>query len=418
MTKSTETPPTTAPTNAEGGALSPDLRILAEALRITQGKLRRMTMVALPLAIFLAILLRGTVSGAMLGLWLGVIALSTTVLIFVGGFEPVLDAKGPIINRRNEIALAVGLIGAAWGSVAILAFPSKAHSAERVLLLVAIVGVLSVVSFTTMLLRHAFLAFAIPLLGPVCVKLFLTGDRLLIGTACALIYIAASFGVQFFSASHAQSALIRNRIENQLLHTRFTKMKERLQASESELNRVYTEFGEQSARDEVTGVFNRRQFTERMAGAWQSAHNGYDPFSCAFFEIENYEKIVSQYGSDAGDELLRKVASVIDDCLRTDDSLARLNGPQFAALLNNTLTDGALIALERIRRKLSSNTIDLNGSSVFTTVAIGLATYDGDAGPRDLLVRVDEALAHSRSTGTNRLTVWEQLQSGNTMSLR
>jgi diguanylate cyclase (GGDEF)-like protein len=380
--------------------LSPELRVLAECLRLTRPKLRRMIGVTLPLAALVAFLMRSDAKLSMLGLWLGIVGLATVVLLFVSGSEPMLDAKGPVLNRRNEIALCVGLLGGAWGSLGWLAFPGTDHKADRLLILAAITGVLATTSLATMLIREAFVTFSIAVMVPTLAKFFISGDEL------------------FFAASSSQTALVRNRIENQLLHVRFNKMKERLQASESELNRVFTEFGEQSARDEVTGVFNRRQFTERMAGAWQSAHNGYDPFSCAFVEVENYERVVSQYGTDAGEELLRKVAAVLDDCLRTDDVLARLNGPQFAMLLNNTLTDGALIALERIRRKLASNPIDLFGASVFTTASIGLATYDKGAGPRDLLVRVDEALANARAGGTNRLTVWEQLQSGNTLSLR
>ncbi len=398
--------------------LSPELRVLAECLRLTRPKLKRMTSVTLPLAVLVAFLMRSGAKISMLGLWLGVVGLATVVLLFVSGSEPMLDAKGPVINRRNEIALCVGLLGGAWGSLGWIAFPGTEHKADRLLILAAITGVLATTSLATMLIREAFITFSIAVMVPTLAKFFISGDEPLRGGAFLLAYVAVAFGTQFFAASSSQTALVRNRIENQLLHVRFNKMKERLQASESELNRVFTEFGEQTARDEVTGVFNRRQFTERMAGAWQSAHNGYDPFSCAFVEVENYERVVSQYGTEAGEELLRKVAAVLDDCLRTDDVLARLNGPQFAMLLNNTLTDGALIALERIRRKLASNPIDLFGTSVFTTASIGLATYDKGAGPRDLLVRVDEALANARAGGTNRLTVWEQLQSGNTLSLR
>jgi diguanylate cyclase (GGDEF)-like protein len=398
--------------------LTPDLRVLAECLRLTQTKLRKLVAATLPFAGILGFVVFNATSHTMLALWLGLVGVATAVLLFVAGSEPILDSPRPVTNRRNEITICLGILGLAWGSVAFLAFPSDKHPGERVAIAVAILGALTIISMASSFIRNAFIAGSTGVVVPAIVRFLLTGDRVMIGAALTLTYLFVAFALQFFSNEKQQTLLVRNRIENQLLHARFTKMKERLQASESELNRVYTEFGEQAARDEVTGVFNRRQFTEQLAEFWQKAHNGYDPFSCAFFEIENYERIVSQHGTDAGDELLRNVAAVIDDCLRTDDILARLNGAQFAALLNNTLTAGALIALERIRRKLSSNPITLNGAQTFISVAIGLATFDREAGPRDLLGRVDEALTNARDGGTNRLTVWEQLSAGNTLSLR
>ena len=362
-----------------GKDLTPELRVLGECLALTGKQLKRTTAIVLPLAGLLAVSLRSSVNAHMSWLWVVMVIAATVLLGYVCGFSPSLDTSVTIENRRNEIVTAVGLLGAAWGSVALLGFPDSRHRAEQLLVVVVLMGVASAFAMATLLVSAAFFGFLVPLFAPIMIRLLISSDKQLMTASAVVLCAIIGMVVQFLSASKAHGSLIRNRLENGLLHTRVVKMREQVAASEAEINRMYTELGEQQVRDEVTGTFNRRQFAERLGAAWQSASGGFDPFSCAFVQVNDFDLLVKEHGSSVCDDLLRKVASALSDSLRTDDSLARLNSAQFALILNNTLTEGALIALERIRRKISSNPIDC-GMGILVSISIGLATFDGLAG--------------------------------------
>lgn len=401
--------PAAEPRSSSDASLLPEQRVLAECLRLVGRQLRRATAVATPMALFLAAGLRSVTDNSMLLLWVGLIVAASALLVFVSGFEPTLDTALAIENRRNEVVTVIGLLAAAWGSAPLLLFASKAHGTERLLLAVSVFGAMSSIALGTLLLRAAFLATVLPIALPMVLRLLLTREEPMMAAAAVGASVTVGLLIHGFGASKDAVTLIRNRVENGLLGQRVEKLRKLVTANEEELNRVYDEMGEQQQRDELTGAFNRKQFTERLVLAWQNAANGYDPFTCAFVEIGNFDKIVATHGSEVGNEALRAVAKILDDTLRTDDSLARLNGPQFAMLLNNALTDGAMIALERIRRKLVSSNLNLSGTQVLLNVSIGLATFEPNAGVRELLVRVDQALSNARDGGVNRIVVWEQL---------
>jgi diguanylate cyclase (GGDEF)-like protein len=392
---------------ASPASLSPQLKILAECLRLIASGLKRAVLMAAPMALVVAVGLRGHVTTLGLGFWVGLIVAATALLVYVVGFEPPMDTPAGIENRRNEMITVVGLMAAAWGSAMFLAFP--ADPGPRLLLVVGLLGSMCAMSLGTFLVRGVFYAVVGPIAVPVIVRLALSGDSVLLSAAGVAAAVTTAFVVHGVGASRQASSLVRNRLENGLLSTRVEKLRERVAAGDAELDRVYEEMGEQQQRDTLTGTHNRRQFTERMVTAWQSAAAGFDPFSVAFVEVDNIGKIASTYGSETADLVIKTVSEMLDDALRTDDLLARINGAQFGLLLNNAITDGSLIALERIRRKLVSNPIDTGDQTVFVTVAMGLATYDASARPRDLLVRVDEALARARNTGTNRIVAWERM---------
>ncbi len=383
--------------------LRPQERVLAECLRLIGRQLRRSCLVTMPAALALAGGLYGHVTLTMLVLWVGLVLGATAILIFVAGFDIALDTSAAIENRRNEVVTVAGLVGMAWGCAPLIVFPKDA--ARQLLLTLVLIGMLGSISFGTLLLRPAFAALSTPIVATLVVRLALIGDGIHMAAVAAVIVSTGALLLHTLEASSTSTTLVRNRIENDLLLKRLMKFQELVVAHESELDRLYAEMGEQQQRDELTGAFNRRQFMQVIAGGCHRASEGYDPFTVVLLEIDEFARITEMYGNDVGDELIRKVAAIIQAGLRTDDCFARTGGAQFGMLLENALTEGAMICVERIRRKLASTPLDA-GEPILVSTSMGLISWDASIGAREMVVHADEALQRARQGGKNRIEVW------------
>jgi diguanylate cyclase (GGDEF)-like protein len=214
-----------------------------------------------------------------------------------------------------------------------------------------------------------------------------------------------AFVAHALAANRNAVTLVRNRIENELLTRKLAKAAELRSLMQGELERIAEDTERENDADALTGAKNRRAFLETVAEHWQRAESGYDPFTLVIIDVDQYDEIHKTHGTDVGNELLKQVSAVIDKGLRTDDSLARLNDSQFAVLLNNALNDGAVICLERIRRKVSAHPFDA-GEPLLISVSAGIATWEKGLGMRQLLSRADTSLRRAREDGGNQLSVW------------
>jgi diguanylate cyclase (GGDEF)-like protein len=112
------------------------------------------------------------------------------------------------------------------------------------------------------------------------------------------------------------------------------------------------------------------------------------------------------HGHDAGDAVLREVASIMVRVARKSDIVARWGGEEFVVGLAHTADAGARIAAERLRRAIAEASFSLpSGESLRVTASIGLASATATAGIDDLLGRADRALYVAKARGRNRVEI-------------
>jgi diguanylate cyclase (GGDEF)-like protein len=127
------------------------------------------------------------------------------------------------------------------------------------------------------------------------------------------------------------------------------------------------------------------------------------PLSLVMIDLDNFKHINDQAGHGIGDVALRTVAETLRSELRAVDSAARFGGDEFAIILPQADTEGAMIVAERLRKRIAETHIPGYGK---TTASIGVATFPRHASSRDLLVVVaDRALYESKNSGRNRVTL-------------
>ncbi len=385
-------------------ALTPTERVEAACLSLIGPQIRTMLKTSVPVAFLTIFALWSTTDQGPLLLWGGLTIVAAIVLAFVSRFDPVLDVAGAIRGRRNEITAACGIFGLSWGIGAVLTFGSIIDTQRRLLLLAATAGVLGSMTLATQLCKSAATALAAPA-GIGVVARFFLGSSFERATALVALTILVVHLLHYIDANSNQITLVRNRLENELLGRKLKNALEMRMLAETELARLTEDLHSDSERDDITGVKNRAAFREGLGDLWQRADAGFDPFSLVLLDIDQYDDIANRHGQDVANDLLRQVAGMIDHALRTDDMVARLGNSQFGLLLNNALTDGALICMERIRRKVSSTPFDA-GQPLVVSISIAVVTWERGVGLRQIFSAADSTLQHAKSEGTNQLKVW------------
>jgi diguanylate cyclase (GGDEF)-like protein/putative nucleotidyltransferase with HDIG domain len=164
---------------------------------------------------------------------------------------------------------------------------------------------------------------------------------------------------------------------------------------------LYARLEERSRIDELTGLFNRRYFEERLK-AELARHSRYgDVFSIFMMDLDNFKAYNDVYGHPAGDVLLGRIGRIIRNSVRKVDEAFRYGGDEFVVILPQTTRDAAYVVAERARRQIAE---DMGKNAVAVTCSIGLASYPADAMLSGELVDVaDIALYHAKRTGGNRI---------------
>jgi len=159
--------------------------------------------------------------------------------------------------------------------------------------------------------------------------------------------------------------------------------------------------------DGLTGLFNHRQFQERLLEEFKRQNRYGSPISLLIIDLDFFKKINDTYGHPVGDLVLRGTADILRGTVREVDMAARYGGEEFAALLIGTDKKGAIQTAERLRKAIESYEFRADGKKIRVTSSIGVASAPPDASTKeDLIERADRALYKAKSDGRNRVVGW------------
>ncbi len=152
--------------------------------------------------------------------------------------------------------------------------------------------------------------------------------------------------------------------------------------------------------DSLTGIPNRRLFRDRMELALAHARRRSEALGVIVINLDRFKKINESLGTDAGDELLRKVASRLQSSLREVDTIARLGGNEYAVLVEGVTTDAEVIAVADKLAQALDAPFDVRGHEVFVSASIGSAVYpNGVSAPQVLLQSAESAMRRVKQEG-------------------
>ncbi|SDF81886.1 response regulator receiver modulated diguanylate cyclase [Limimonas halophila] len=158
--------------------------------------------------------------------------------------------------------------------------------------------------------------------------------------------------------------------------------------------------------DSLTGLYNRRYLTTHLDRKLMDIATSGKPVSVAIFDVDNFKDVNDTHGHNVGDEVLKTLASIVSDNLRSVDLVARYGGEEFVVVMPETRGDQAQEVAERLRRCVAEHTFHppQMDEPLPVTISIGVAaTTDPDEMAEDVLGRADEALYAAKESGRNRV---------------
>ena len=173
---------------------------------------------------------------------------------------------------------------------------------------------------------------------------------------------------------------------------------------EAELARLNERLAEDSRRDALTGLRNRRALSDDQATLEATAREGDRPTAFALCDIDHFKAYNDYLGHLAGDQALRAIASTIRATLRAGDIAYRFGGEELLLVFRDTTAEEAVGAAERIRAAVADIALrHPAGTDEILTISIGVAP--GPAEPGTLLADADAALYEAKRKGRNRVAL-------------
>ena len=126
------------------------------------------------------------------------------------------------------------------------------------------------------------------------------------------------------------------------------------------------------------------------------------PLTILMIDIDHFKSINDEYGHGTGDEALKMAVGIFQHALRAEDTLGRIGGEEFAAVLPETDIRNAVVLAERLREAISKEELDTPDGKLSFTVSIGASEINADdEDVQEILKRADELLYKAKESGRN-----------------
>ncbi len=175
-----------------------------------------------------------------------------------------------------------------------------------------------------------------------------------------------------------------------------------------ELRQSKQQLQKMALTDALTGLGNRATFDMSIQQASARTQRSGTPYSLLLIDLDHFKWFNDCYGHQSGDEVLRKVSEVIENCARDADICCRYGGEEFAVILPDTEAKNAKILADRIHKQLARVSRSLRQFRQPITVSIGIsnASQQGATHPNMVIEEADRALYLAKDNGRNRTEIW------------
>jgi len=158
--------------------------------------------------------------------------------------------------------------------------------------------------------------------------------------------------------------------------------------------------------DQLTELPNRRSGMHSLTQAWNAADRSGQPLAVLLIDIDHFKRVNDNHGHAIGDVMLKEVGKIIQTSARKDDRVCRLGGEEFLVICGNADVAAAYQAAERLRKMVRSLSIQAGGSTLRTSVSVGVASKEpGTADEEALVHAADQALYGAKNAGRDRTCV-------------
>lgn len=142
--------------------------------------------------------------------------------------------------------------------------------------------------------------------------------------------------------------------------------------------------------DDLTGVFNRRYFFQRLEAELNRSYRYGQIFSLVIIDLDDFKMINDTYGHVVGDQVLQDVSHIFKKGIRSCDTIGRLGGEEFGVILPNTRTANVITMIKRLQREIRGSRSSQEGIKL--SFSAGIAEFSPDISAKELYNQADQAL--------------------------
>lgn len=207
----------------------------------------------------------------------------------------------------------------------------------------------------------------------------------------------------------SQAELLVLQEENQdKLESRVQERTLELNIALQELEEANKELEEKNTLDELTGLYNRRYYDQKMVAEFRRSRRNLTPLSLVVIDIDHFKSVNDKYGHIVGDKCLSWIAKKLKDALgRIADIGCRYGGEEFCLILPETDTKGAISLAEALRASVESESFKFEDIEIPITISCGVSTstywQQPEITPTEIFAAADQALYIAKENGRNQV---------------
>ena len=176
-------------------------------------------------------------------------------------------------------------------------------------------------------------------------------------------------------------------------------------SEKKENSRKLEELKNLTIRDDLTGLFNSRQFYRHIAQEIDRSNRYFRPLSLILMDIDKFKSLNDTYGHLFGDKILSSIGEIIKSAIRMQDTAYRYAGDEFTIILPETELERATAVAERVRHAVEIETKVLTDTRPLSvTVSIGVVEYLTCEDTKSFVHRADSAMYVSKKKGRNKIS--------------
>jgi diguanylate cyclase (GGDEF)-like protein len=211
----------------------------------------------------------------------------------------------------------------------------------------------------------------------------------------------------------------------QALEAQVAELTRQLAASQEEVSQLRAELDQrnralgllhesltiQSTVDPLTGLFNRREFRNRMMAEWGRYKRHKRPLSLLLFDLDQFKLTNEQHGKECGDTVLQAVGAIFRSKQRRHDVDCRYGGEEFAILLPETSLDQAFLVATQLKRRIEETRYPYKESEIRVTVSVGVsnAPEQHPQSDEDLIRLAEEGKVRAKVAGAGHIVAVDPL---------
>lgn len=173
--------------------------------------------------------------------------------------------------------------------------------------------------------------------------------------------------------------------------------------------RIHDVLKTRSTRDPLTNLYNRSYLMETLERDLARAHRNDTSVAVVMLDLDHFKTVNDTYGHDLGDEVLKKVAQVLQSNIRQSDIVSRYGGEEFIIVLYDATEEDAFQRIDEMRKMINDLQFHAHGQNFNISGSFGISMYTKDnESAEELIKQADDAQYQSKKDGRNKVSIFKK----------